>query len=86
MMAFISKDDGATWSKGLLLDQRINVSYPDGQQTADGTIYITYDRSRTGDQEIWLTHFTEDDILYASYDEQMVKVFNNRKIISKKKE
>lgn len=86
LMAFISKDDGATWSRGLLLDQRNKVSYPDGQQTADGTIYITYDRSRTGDQEILMTHFTENDILYASYDEQMVKVFNNRKIISKKKD
>ena len=86
LMAFISKDDGVTWSRGLLLDQRNSVSYPDGQQTSDGTNYITYDRNRTGDQEILMTHFTEDDILYASYDEQMVKVFNNRKIISKKKE
>ena len=85
-MAFISKDDGVTWSRGLLLDQRNRVSYPDGQQTADGTIYITYDRNRTGDQEILMTHFTEDDILYASYDEQMVKVFNNRKSISKQKD
>ena len=29
LMAFISRDDGYTWSDGLLLDQRPGVSYPD---------------------------------------------------------
>jgi hypothetical protein len=52
MMAFISKDDGLSWSRGLLLDQREWVSYPDGQQAHDGTIYITYDCNRTTDMEI----------------------------------
>ncbi len=82
LMAFISQDDGNTWSRGLLLDERPSVSYPDGQQTEDGPIYIAYDYSRTGEQKIYLTSFTEDDILSPKYDESMLKVFNNRKIIS----
>ncbi|GEO22919.1 hypothetical protein CQA01_34530 [Cyclobacterium qasimii] len=86
LMAFISKDDGKTWSKGLLLDERINVSYPDGQQTADGSIYITYDRNRTIDQQVLMTHFTEEDVFNEAYDEQMVKIYNNRRIISTKQD
>lgn len=86
LMAFISKDDGATWSRGLLLDERINVSYPDGQQTADGTIYITYDRNRTIDQQLLMTHFKEEDIFNEAYDEQMVEIYNNRRTISTKKD
>lgn len=45
MTAFLSDDDGATWSKGLVLDERES-SYPDGVQAADGTIYIIYDHQR----------------------------------------
>jgi len=86
LMAFLSQDDGESWSRGLLLDQRLGVSYPDGQQTSDGTIYITYDRNRTGEQEILMTHFKEEDILNNAFDEQMVEVFNHRKIVSKKKD
>lgn len=63
LMAFISKDDGKTWLGGLLLDERVGVSYPDGQQTADGTIYITYDYSRTGEKKIHMATFTEEDAL-----------------------
>jgi len=40
LMAFLSTDDGQGWSGGLMLDERRNVSYPDGQQTPDGTIRI----------------------------------------------
>lgn len=81
LMAFISKNDGFTWSNGLLLDERPGVSYPDGQQTEDGTIYITYDYNRTKDQHILLTSFTEDDILSGS-DNTIIEVFNRREIIS----
>ena len=62
LTAFVSKDDGYSWSKGLLLDERDEVSYPDGQQGADGTIYIIYDRSRTGSGEILMAVFREDDV------------------------
>src|SRR5690606_19977626 len=82
LMAFISKDDGQTWSNGLLIDQRPTVSYPDGHQTDDGTIYLTYDYNRTGEQHVYLTSFSEDDILSANMDESIIRVFNNRKLIS----
>jgi len=81
LMTFISKDDGHSWSNGLLLDERPGVSYPDGQQVSDGTIYITYDYSRRGDQNILLTSFTEDDINICS-DNKILEVFNRRKVIS----
>lgn len=83
LMAFISKDDGKTWSKGLLLDEREAVSYPDGQQVEDGTIYITYDYNRYSDQQICITNFTEEDILAEDYDVRITKVQKNRKTVSK---
>lgn len=61
MMAFLSSDDGKTWGKGLLLDDRSEVSYPDGIQAPDGTIHILYDWNRHTDAEILLTTFTEAD-------------------------
>ena len=81
LMAFVSKDDGHSWSNGLLLDERKDVSYPDGQQTNDGTIYITYDYKRKGDQQILVTSFSEDDIALGS-DRSIIEVFKRRKIIS----
>ncbi len=62
LTAYLSDDDGRTWIGGLLLDDREKISYPDGQQTEDGTIYITYDFSRTEFREILMARFTEDDI------------------------
>ena len=82
LMAFISKDDGHTWSKGVLLDERMGVSYPDGQQTPDGKIYIIYDFDRTGQQKILLTSFTEEDLIDEKSDEMILKIFRNRKVVS----
>lgn len=82
LMAFISEDDGHSWSNGLLLDERQGVSYPDGQQVSNGKIYITYDYSRRGAQNILMTSFTEDDIETGS-DNSLLKVYKNRQIISK---
>ena len=62
MTAVLSTDDGKTWKNGLLLDERDNVSYPDGFQTSDGKIYITYDRERSRAAEILMAVFTEDDV------------------------
>ncbi len=62
LTAYLSKDDGKSWSKGLLLDERKKVSYPDGQQLNDGTIYIIYDHARTEDREILMSKFTESDV------------------------
>ena len=82
LMAFISKNDGKSWSRGLLLDERRGISYPDGQQTSDGTIYIIYDYNRTKDQQILMTSFTEEDILSKEYDSAIVEACKRRKIIS----
>lgn len=62
LTAFLSSDDGKTWGKGLLLDDRAQVSYPDGVQAPDGTIYLSYDWNRHTDAEILLAKFREEDI------------------------
>jgi hypothetical protein len=69
LTAFVSDDDGMTWSDGLLLDNRES-SYPDGVQAADGTIYIIYDHQRytlnrdgeKGVGSVVMAAFTEDDV------------------------
>lgn len=63
LSAWLSDDDGKTWQGGLVLDERKGVSYPDGFQAPDGTLYISYDRNRATDGEILLARFTEADIL-----------------------
>lgn len=62
LMAFLSEDDGATWLGGLMIEPRFRCSYPDGDQGPDGTIYITYDRNRGLEREIFCARFTEEDI------------------------
>jgi sialidase-1 len=63
LSAWLSDDDGKTWRGGLVLDERKGISYPDGFQAPDGTIYISYDRNRATDGEILLARFTEADVL-----------------------
>ncbi|GAA3406832.1 sialidase family protein [Paenibacillus hodogayensis] len=63
LTAQVSEDDGMTWTEGLLLDERENVSYPDGTEAADGTIYIIYDRERKLDMDILMAVFKEEDVL-----------------------
>lgn len=63
LTAQVSTDDGRTWNDGMLLDERNNVSYPDGAQDKDGLIWITYDRDRQGDGDILLAKFKEEDAL-----------------------
>ena len=60
LTAFLSRDDGATWEGGLLIEEREKVSYPDGQQDADGSIVITHDFDRTGERTIHIARFRED--------------------------
>lgn len=62
LCAFLSDDDGLTWSGGLLLDERAEVSYPDATQAPDGTIFATWDRNRATDGEVLLGRFSEQDI------------------------
>jgi predicted neuraminidase len=61
LKAFLSDDDGKTWGKGLLIDDRASVSYPDGFQAPNGDIHILYDWNRHTDAEILHTKFTEED-------------------------
>ncbi len=62
LTAYLSKDDGKTWNGGLMLDERLGVSYPDGQQTADGIIRIVYDYNRLDDRNILMATFREEDV------------------------
>jgi len=65
LTAFLSDDDGQTWYGGLMIDERPSVSYPDGVQAPDGTIYLIYDFERTGAREILMAAFTEEDVAAA---------------------
>ena len=65
LTAYLSKDDGHTWLGGLLLDERATVSYPDGTQAEDGTIYIIYDWNRADEKHVLLATFSEADVLAA---------------------
>lgn len=61
LKAYLSDDDGLTWGKGLLIDDRASVSYPDGFQAPNGDIHILYDWNRHTDAEILHVKFTEAD-------------------------
>ena len=63
LTAFLSEDDGKTWQGGLLIDERGEVSYPDGVESDDGKIYIIYDYNRFSDKEILMAVVREEDIL-----------------------
>ncbi len=73
LTAFVSDDDGESWTGGLLLDARES-SYPDGVQAADGTLYMIYDHQRytlnragnRGVGSVIMATFTEDDIRAGS--------------------
>lgn len=66
LTALLSADEGRTWTGGLLLDERINVSYPDGVQADSGNIYVIYDRERFSQREILMAVFREEDIVSKS--------------------
>ena len=67
LTAFLSEDDGATWSQGLLLDERAGVSYPDAVQGDDRTIYLIYDYDRKGAKEIQMARFAEQDVWAGTF-------------------
>jgi predicted neuraminidase len=67
LTAYLSEDDGRSWSGGLLLDERLDVAYPDATQAASGEIYAIYDRERTKAGEIIMSVFTEEDILAGDW-------------------
>ncbi len=67
LTAYLSEDDGESWIGGLLLDERGSVSYPDGTQAPDGTIYVIYDWERARDKNILMTTFREEDVRRGEY-------------------
>jgi len=62
LRAFVSRDDGRSWRGELLIDERVHVSYPDGQQADDGTIHVVYDYARTKAGQITVASFREEDV------------------------
>lgn len=48
-----------------MIDEREKVTYPDGVQAEDGTIYIIYDYNRTPEGVVLMATFTEDDVRAA---------------------
>jgi hypothetical protein len=67
LCAFLSEDEGRTWKGGLLIDVREHVSYPDGFQSADGSICIIYDFHRGLHGDILFARFREEDILAGNW-------------------
>jgi hypothetical protein len=68
MTAYISEDDGKTWPFALPLDTgRKGVSYPDGQQLADGRIVVVYDYDRRGSRQILFAVFREEDVKAGAF-------------------
>lgn len=63
LTASLSEDDGKTWTRHLMIEERDRVSYPDGVEAADGNIHVIYDRERHGAAEILLARFTEENVL-----------------------
>lgn len=67
LTAFLSDDDGKSWKGGLLLEKDYS-SYPEvASQSPDGTIYVSFDRDRSGLKKILLSRFKESDILAGSF-------------------
>lgn len=80
LTAFVSKDEGKTWTGGLTLDQRGNVSYPDATVMPDGAIHVIYDRERFTEREILLASFREADVIAGKVitPESRLKTIVNR--------
>jgi hypothetical protein len=62
MTAFLSEDGGRSFPHKLLLYKEPNVSYPAGMIAPDGTAYVSFDRNRYTDSEMFLSVFREEDI------------------------
>ena len=63
-----------------MLDERLGVSYPDGQQTPDGLIRIVYDYNRVSDRNILMAAFREEDVAAGK---DLSGAVNLRQIVSK---
>ena len=65
MTAYLSDDDGKTFTHKMLLCDDGQISYPSATLSQDGAIYIVYDQGRgvIGQHTIFLSKITEADIL-----------------------
>jgi hypothetical protein len=71
LTAYLSEDDGRTWGKGLLIDERGGVSYPDAVEGPPGEIRLIYDYNRKSvEKQVLMTLFHEDDVQRGSFDER----------------
>ena len=71
LTAYLSEDEGRTWGKGLLMDERGGVSYPDAIEGPPGEIRLIYDYNRkTVEKHILMTVFHEDDVLRGTFSEK----------------
>lgn len=61
LTAWLSYDEGATWTGELLLDGDSRISYPDGFIHPDGRIFIIYDYKRVNG-ELRMAIFREEDV------------------------
>jgi len=73
LTAFLSSDEGKTWTGGLMLDER-PCSYPFGCQDANGTIYVSYERNRWNKPDILMARFTEEDVLAGNTVSEQAKL------------
>ena len=65
MTAYLSDDDGKTFTHQMLLCDEGQISYPSATLAKDDSIYIVYDQGRgvIGQHTIFLSKITEEDIL-----------------------
>lgn len=68
LKAQLCEEGERTRSGGLLLDERLGVSYPDGDRTGDGTVFITCGSERRGARGIVCASFHKDDVLRGDTD------------------
>ncbi len=66
LAAFVSDDEGRSWSGGMMLDERVGVSYPDGVEDEKGVIRVIYDFERTKSRQILMAAFREEDVRRGS--------------------
>lgn len=63
IVAFYSTDNGNTWEKGITLDYRNDVSYPEIAVDSNDNIYVIWDKGRYAEHEIRYSRFTEADLI-----------------------
>lgn len=61
LCAYLSPDEGTTWSAPLLIAEGENVSYPDAVER-DGIIHCVYDRTRYREGAVCLTSFLPEEM------------------------